>query len=40
MNEVVKVGVLIDVCPQCGGIWLDRGEFEKIMHRIKEIEMD
>jgi Zn-finger nucleic acid-binding protein len=22
--------VVIDVCPNCGGIWLDRGELEKL----------
>jgi uncharacterized protein len=22
--------VIIDVCPTCGGIWLDRGELEKL----------
>jgi len=23
-------GVEVDICPQCGGIWLDRGELEKL----------
>ncbi len=40
MNEVIKAGILIDVCPQCQGIWLDKGELEKIINRIKEIEYD
>jgi Zn-finger nucleic acid-binding protein len=40
MNEVIKVGILIDVCPQCGGVWLDKGELEKIINRIKQIEYD
>jgi uncharacterized protein len=31
MNEVTKAGVLIDVCPKCMGIWLDKGELEKII---------
>jgi len=26
-----KQGVEIDYCPQCRGIWLDRGELNKIM---------
>ncbi len=26
-----KKGVEIDYCPSCRGIWLDRGELEKIM---------
>ncbi|MGV3507853.1 MAG: zf-TFIIB domain-containing protein [Sphingobacteriaceae bacterium] len=28
-----KKGVEIDYCPECRGIWLDRGELEKIMER-------
>jgi Zn-finger nucleic acid-binding protein len=28
-----KQGVEIDYCPSCRGIWLDRGELEKIMER-------
>ena len=28
-----RQGVEIDYCPNCRGIWLDRGELEKIMER-------
>jgi Zn-finger nucleic acid-binding protein len=28
-----KQGVEIDYCPNCRGIWLDRGELDKIMER-------
>lgn len=28
-----KQGIEIDYCPQCRGIWLDRGELEKIIER-------
>jgi uncharacterized protein len=28
-----KNGVEIDYCPKCRGIWLDRGELEKIIER-------
>jgi uncharacterized protein len=28
-----KHGVEIDYCPSCRGIWLDRGELEKIIER-------
>lgn len=28
-----KQGVEIDYCPKCRGIWLDRGELEKIIDR-------
>jgi len=30
MRETNKNGVLIDVCTQCRGVWLDRGELEKL----------
>ncbi len=30
-----KSGVEIDYCPECRGIWLDRGELEKIMEKEK-----
>jgi uncharacterized protein len=26
-------GVEIDYCPQCRGVWLDRGELDKIIER-------
>ena len=26
-------GVEIDVCPTCRGVWLDRGELDKIIER-------
>ncbi len=28
-----KQGIEIDYCPKCRGIWLDRGELEKIIER-------
>jgi Zn-finger nucleic acid-binding protein len=31
LREVQKHGVSIDICPGCKGIWLDRGELEKIL---------
>ena len=36
MNEVSRVGVLIDVCPECRGTWLDRGELDKILERLRD----
>jgi Zn-finger nucleic acid-binding protein len=30
MRGVVVEGVAIDVCPQCRGVWLDRGEFDVV----------
>ena len=29
-----KQGIEIDYCPQCRGIWLDRGELEKLLDRM------
>jgi Zn-finger nucleic acid-binding protein len=29
-----RSGVEIDYCPQCRGVWLDRGELDKILDRV------
>lgn len=34
-----KQGVEIDYCPKCRGIWLDRGELEKIIEKSNQGEM-
>lgn len=31
MKEVERQGVSIDLCPGCKGVWLDRGELEKLI---------
>ena len=31
-------GVEIDYCPQCRGVWLDRGELDKIIERSAAYE--
>ena len=36
MREIERYGVKIDVCQSSGGIWLDRGELEKIMMMIRQ----
>ena len=28
-----REGIEIDYCPQCRGVWLDRGELDKIIER-------
>ena len=28
-----RQGIEIDYCPSCRGVWLDRGEFDKIIER-------
>ncbi len=39
-NETLLIternGVEIDYCPKCRGIWLDRGELDKIMEKAGE----
>ncbi|MBI1339470.1 hypothetical protein GC169_04560 [bacterium] len=36
MRQVHRFGVEFDVCPTSGGVWLDKGELEKIMVMIRE----
>ena len=31
-----RSGVEIDYCPKCRGVWLDRGELDKIIDRAAE----
>lgn len=31
-----RSGVEIDYCPQCRGVWLDRGELDKIIDRAPD----
>jgi hypothetical protein len=31
MQTVDRSGVQFDMCPTCRGVWLDRGELEKLM---------
>ena len=33
MREREKDDLIIDVCPQCRGVWLDAGELEKLSAR-------
>lgn len=33
-----RQGVEIDYCPQCRGVWLDRGELDKIIERNQAAE--
>lgn len=36
MNQVQRTGIEIDICPQCRGVWLDRGELEKLLAPMRE----
>jgi len=40
MREVEKDGILIDVCPNCKGVWLDRGELDKLMASVREVRQE
>ena len=31
-----RQGIEIDYCPQCRGIWLDRGELDKVLERSSQ----
>jgi len=33
-----RQGVEIDFCPQCRGVWLDRGELDKIIERSSNLD--
>lgn len=33
LNVAERSGVEIDYCPKCRGVWLDRGELDKIIER-------
>ena len=35
-----RQGVEIDYCPKCRGIWLDRGELDKIIERSATLDSD
>lgn len=36
MRQINRYGVEFDVCPTTGGIWLDKGELEKLIALVKE----
>jgi Zn-finger nucleic acid-binding protein len=35
-----RQGVEIDFCPQCRGVWLDRGELDKVVERAARFADD
>lgn len=35
-----RSGVEIDYCPKCRGVWLDRGELDKIIERSTQSSRD
>ena len=38
--ERTRVGVAVDVCDDCRGVWLDRGELDKILAALREGEQE
>ncbi|MEL6979099.1 MAG: zf-TFIIB domain-containing protein [Pseudomonadota bacterium] len=36
MTQINRFGIELDVCPTSGGVWLDKGELEKLVQFIKE----
>lgn len=36
MQNVQRSGVELDICPDCRGVWLDRGELEKLLSAGRE----
>lgn len=36
MKQINRFGIELDICPTSGGVWLDKGELEKLISFIKE----
>ena len=36
MRQINRYGIELDVCPTTGGVWLDKGELEKLMALIRQ----
>ena len=37
MVELERSGVRVDACRNCRGVWLDRGELERILERERRV---
>jgi hypothetical protein len=35
--EIERSEILVDACPECRGVWLDRGELDKILVRERQL---
>lgn len=40
VQQLTRDGVHVDVCPECRGVWLDRGELEKLLGAVREAEAE
>lgn len=39
LQMATRAGIEIDYCPNCRGVWLDRGELDKIIERhVQEVQ--
>lgn len=36
MNQANRQGIELDICPHCRGVWLDRGELEKLLAPLRD----
>lgn len=36
MRQIHRYGIEFDVCPTTGGVWLDKGELEKVIALVRE----
>jgi uncharacterized protein len=36
MRQIHRYGIEFDVCPTSGGVWLDKGELEKLIALVKD----
>jgi uncharacterized protein len=36
--QVERSDILIDACPECRGVWLDRGELDRILVKERQLQ--
>ncbi len=36
MRQIRRYGIELDVCPTSGGVWLDKGELEKLIELVSD----
>lgn len=40
MQQIRRDGIEIDRCPVSGGVWLDRGELEKLLEAVQQAALE
>lgn len=40
MQQIIRDGIEIDRCPVSGGVWLDKGELEKLLGMMRDVIND